>query len=178
MNSTIVLGRQLTDWTIVELIDFGPNRLDGIRSSRRFVGEAYYFVIGLSTIAVATNTAMWLNTDQIETTTCKVWDRHHGAGDQVDELRGFRKSLNALEPNDSVPRLTNGVSFKRSANGNIGGPNIGKVKVDTSTAITALIDLNAESAPAPNGVSLSDGCSQFLFTPADQPLRDKEVRSK
>ena len=66
--------------------------------------------------------------------------------------------------------MTDGVSFARSADGKVVELAIDRAKIDNSTAVSTLIDLNAEGAPGPDDVFLPGDYTQAPFTLTDDPV--------
>jgi Ca2+-binding RTX toxin-like protein/peptidoglycan/xylan/chitin deacetylase (PgdA/CDA1 family) len=174
LASTITLDGQLPDWTNVDRLDFGVTGLNGSKVYGRFVNGIFHFAIESSTVSIGANSTMWLNTDKNMSTGHSFWGLAIGADYKIEfensELGEIRPTLYSLAEDGTPTLVTDGVSFARSADGKVVELAIDSAKISNSTAVSTLIDLNAEGAPGPDDVYLPGDYTHAPFTLTDDPV--------
>ncbi|NJL08142.1 MAG: hypothetical protein HC900_07645 [Methylacidiphilales bacterium] len=115
----ITLDGLLGDWTATDRID-GAAPVDGFEAYGKTTGDSYVFAIKapLDT-TIGTNTTMWLNTDQNNSTGYKIWGWANGVEYQV-ELNAGALKLYAVAPDASgnpVTTYKQDLSFALGADG-------------------------------------------------------------
>jgi hypothetical protein len=117
---------------------------------------------------------MWLNTDKNMSTGHSFWGLAIGADYKIEfensELGEIRPTLYSLAEDGTPTLVTDGVSFARSADGKVVELAIDSAKISNSTAVSTLIDLNAEGAPGPDDVYLPGDYTHAPFTLTDDPV--------
>jgi hypothetical protein len=174
LASTITLDGQLPDWTNVDRLDFGMTGLDGSKVYGRFADGIFHFAIESSTVSIGANSTMWLNTDKNMATGHSFWGLAIGADYKIEfessELGEIRPTLYSLAEDGTPTLVTDGVSFAHSADGKVVELAIDSAKISNSTAVSTLIDLNAEGAPGPDDVYLPGDYTHAPFTLYDDPV--------
>jgi hypothetical protein len=177
MASSITLDGLLTDWTNVDRLDFGMIGLDGSKIYGRYVDGTYNFAIESSKVTIGAYSTMWLNTDQNEATGFKIFGSRLGADYKIefegDGLGGVRPALYSVTDTGATTLVPDGVAFKLSADGKVVELAVDKAKINNSTTISTLIDLNIENSQGPDGVYLPGDYSlpPFKLTNQEPPVR-------
>ncbi|WP_170263340.1 cadherin domain-containing protein [Blastochloris sulfoviridis] len=143
----ITLDGLLGDWTATDRID-GAAPVDGFEAYGKTTGDSYVFAIKapLDT-TIGTNTTMWLNTDQNNSTGYKIWGWANGVEYQV-ELNAGALKLYAVAPDASgnpVTTYKQDLSFALGADGTTIEFAVPKAAIGSPAGLSALIDINDQT---------------------------------